>query len=112
MDKIEITKELLKTNNLNLSLKDALTLWWYPDYSTKSNNSRLTSAGCAVISDAMHSFRFDCDLSNTGNDFKKLSKLNTPYYYEIGSITIFSSPLAVMIRMYDSFDRYLELINT
>lgn len=113
MNKVEITQALLDDVNINLSLKDALTLWWYPNYSINKNNARLTKAGMAVLSKAMHTYEFEFEFENTGNCINQLAKLNTPYYVDhSGHIVIFSSPLATMIKMYPNFARYLELLGT
>ena len=111
MDKKAITEAVLKEVKVNYDLDTALKIWWWKNYSGVET-ARLTRAGNAAIGKVMRPFTFDCELANTGNGIKRLEKLKTPFYadFQHKQITIYSEQLATMIRMYDSFDRYLELI--
>lgn len=111
MDKKAITEAVLKEVKSRYDLERALKHWWWRDYSG-NDSARLTKAGNAAISKVMKPFTFKCQLINTGNGIKRMTKLKTPFYanYQDQEITIYSEQLATMIRMYDSFDRYMELI--
>jgi seryl-tRNA(Sec) selenium transferase len=111
MDKKAITEAVLKEVKSRYDLERALNAWWWRDYSG-NNSARLTKAGNAAVSKVMRPYTFDCVLNNTGNGIKRLTKLKTPFYadYQNQQITIYSEQLATMIRMYDSFERYMELI--
>jgi len=112
MDKKAITAAVLEELGVNISFEYALKVWWWRDYGN-NQSARLTSAGNAAVGIVLKPFTFDCTLSNTGAGLKRLVKLRTPFYadYSASQITIYSEQLATMIRMYPSFDRYLELIN-
>ena len=111
MDKKAITEAVLKEVKSRYDLERALKAWWWRSYAG-NNSGRLTKAGNAAVSKVMTPHTFECTLENTGNGLKRLTKLNTPFYadYEYGKITIYSEQLATMIKMYPSFDRYMELI--
>ena len=111
MDKKAITEAVLKEVKSRYDLDRALRAWWWRSY-TGNNSGRLTKAGNAAISKVMRPFTFDCTLHNTGAGIKRLTKLNTPFYADYGNqpVTIYSEQLATMIKMYPSFDRYMELI--
>ncbi len=111
MDKKAITKAILKEVKSRYDLEHAMKAWWWASYSG-NDSARLTKAGNAAVSKVMKAFIFDCTLENTGASIKRLTKLKTPYYadYQNSQITIYSEQLATMIRMYPSFNRYIELI--
>jgi len=111
MDKKAITKAVLEELKVNISLDYAMKIWWWPDYGD-NNSARLTGAGNAAVNKVMTPYTFKCTIENTGAGLKRLVKLKTPFYtdYSADEITIYSEQLATMIKMYPSFDRYLELI--
>jgi hypothetical protein len=111
MDKKAITEAVLSEVKVNYDLETALNIWWWKDYKD-IETARLTRAGNAAVGKVMKPYTFKCELENTGNGMKRLEKLRTPFYadYRNQQITIYSEQLAMMIRMYDSFERYLELI--
>jgi len=112
MDKEAITKAVLEELKVNISLDYAMKIWWWRDYGN-NHSARLTGPGNAAVGKVMTPYTFKCTLENTGTGLKRLIKLQTPFYadYSAEQITIYSEQLATMIRMYPSFDRYLELIN-
>lgn len=111
MDKRAITEEVLKQVKSKYDIDSALKAWWWRDYAGHQQG-RLTKAGHNAVSKVMRPFTFNATIANTGATIKRLSQLQTPYYvdHKEQTITIYSKPLATMIRMYPSFDRYLELI--
>lgn len=111
MDKKAITKAVLKEVTSRYDLERALKAWWWRSY-TGNDNARLTIAGHKAFSKAMTPFTFELELEHTGFTMKRLAKIKTPYYadYKYHQITIYSEQLATMIKMYENFDRYLELI--
>jgi len=112
MDKRTITEEVLKEIDSQYDLESALKSWWWFSYSNV-NSVRLTKAGHAAINQVMKPFVFDCTLNNTGTGIKQLIKLGTPFYadFQNQQITIYSAKLATMIKIYPSFNRYIEIIN-
>lgn len=110
-DKLAITKAVLKVVKSKYDLDRAMKYWWWRGHAG-GKSIRLTKAGNAAISKVMTPHTFDYELLNTGQGIKRLTKLETPYFadYENQQITIYSEKLATMIRMYPSFDRYMELI--
>jgi len=112
MDKEAITKAVLEELKVNISLDYAMKIWWWRDYGNNLS-ARLTGPGNAAVGKVMTPYTFNCTLDNTGAGMKRLTKLQTPFYadYSAEQITIYSEQLATMIKMYPSFDRYLELIN-
>jgi len=111
MDKHAITEAVLDKLNTKLELKQALKAWWYPDYSNNRENARLTTLGFKSISKVMTPYEFEYEFMLTGQNVKQLTALKTPFFLTGQSIIIFSKPLATMIKMYPSFERYMELIN-
>lgn len=111
MDKIAITEAVIKELKSSICPKQALKRWWYPDYSNNTENARLTNIGLKAISKVMTPHHFHYDYAATGNNIKKLSALRTPFFVDKDGIIIFSEQLATMIKMYPSFERYMELIN-
>jgi len=111
MDKKAITEAVLEKVKSRYDVERALRAWWWRSYAS-NDSARLTKAGNAAVSKVMKAFVFDCELMNTGTGMKRLAKLKTPYYadFENQQITIYSEQLATMIKMYPSFDRYMELI--
>jgi len=111
MDKKAITEAVLKELKVNIGLEYAMKIWWWRDYGG-AQSARLTGPGNAAVGKVMTPYTFDCTLDNTGVGLKRLIKLQTPFYadYSAEQITIYSEQLAIMIKMYPSFDRYLELI--
>ena len=111
MDKKAITEAVLEKVKSRYDLERALKAWWWRSYAG-NESARLTKAGNAAVSKVMRPFTFDCTLHNTGAGIKRLTKLNTPFYADYGNqqVTIYSEQLATMIRMYENFDRYIELI--
>ncbi len=111
MDKLTITKEIIKELGLEIEAEHALTFWWWPDSGTVQN-SRLTKPGLQFISKALKGHTFAFEFKNTGFILNKLAKMNTPYYVDNGGIVLFSEKLATAVKLYPSFERYLELLNT
>lgn len=111
MDKKAITEGILKEVNSKYDLERALKAWWWRSYAN-NDNARLTVAGHKAFSKVMRPFTFDLELEHTGTTMKRLAKIKTPYYadYKYHQITIYSEQLATMIKMYPSFERYLDLI--
>jgi len=111
MDKKAITEAVLKEVKSRYDLERALKAWWWRSYA-RNDSARLTIAGHNAVSKAMKPFTFDMELEHTGTTIKRLAKLTVPYYadYKEQKITIYSAQLATMIKMYPSFERYIDLI--
>jgi len=111
MDKKAITEAVLEKVNSKYDVDRALKAWWWRSYAG-NDNARLTTAGHKAFSKAMRPFTFDLELEHTGTTMKRLAKIQTPYFadYQYNQITIYSEPLATMVKMYPSFARYLDLI--
>jgi hypothetical protein len=116
MDKHELTKKLLQEAaeyNLNLTYEEAVRNWWWPVSRLSPGHMRLTNGGSIALSRIVTPYDFPFNFLNTPKQLKMLSKMPVPYYVDYsGKIRIFSKDLAVMITMYENFDRYLELIQS
>lgn len=110
MDKTELTKQLIAQANLHVTFKEAYGSWWWPNNSLNKEHKRLTSAGCNALAKLIKPYHFEFNFSNTPAQLKRLSKLEIPYYVDYKGITIFSPKAVSMVRLYGSFDRYLDLI--
>jgi hypothetical protein len=111
MDKKAITAAVIEEVKSKYDVDRALKAWWWRSYAG-NNNARLTITGHKAFSKAMRAFTFDCELEHTGANMKRLAKLTTPYFadYKDQTITIYSEQLATMIKLYPSFNRYLDLL--
>jgi len=108
--KEEITEQVIEDLELDMKLTNAVKFWWWPDYNY-CENLRLTKPGLTFVQKVVTPYSFEFDFLNTGNMLKQLAKLDTPFYVDREGIVLFSPQLATMVKMYPSFDRYLELIN-
>ena len=113
LDKRAITEEVIKQLGLNINVKQGLAIWWWPDRGrTGVPNPRLTKAGMKAISKIKKPHEFPFDVRPTGNNLKRLMKIQTPFYIDFqGTIIFFSDELATAIIMYGSFDRYVQLLD-
>lgn len=114
MDKKAITAEIINQLGLALPVEQALKLWWWPDgkYNGRAN-PRLSLQGKRVFSKAKQPHQFPYEVRPTGNVYKRLMKLQTPFYIDFkeGHITFFSTQVASAVVMYGSFDRFMELLD-
>ena len=112
MDKHELTESIISELKLPYDLELAYHTWWWPDSNYNPYNVRLTQVGHSILSARLPSYHFDYDFKNTPNELKQFSNMDTPFYItKSDGITLYSNQLATMIKMYDSFERYLQLIN-
>ena len=109
MDKLAVTNEIIHQLKLELDPEHAMRMWFWPDSCGRAN-ARLTKPGLAFISKIAVGYKFDFEFSSTGAILTQLAKMNTAYYVDNGGIVIFSEQVAVIVKMYPSFTRYLELI--
>jgi len=107
--KEEITTIVLTEYNIELSFKKAYSAWWYPDYFSVEN-LRLTSTGFMQIKKIIPVYEFSFIPDNSVNEQLSLSNLEIPFYVGNKKIFIFGESLACMIKLYPTFNRYLEVI--
>jgi len=115
MNKVTLTPLLIEELGLSKewTVLEAYKKWWYPDVS--DTNYRLTAAGMQALKLA-NSYEFDFKFRHTPAELKMLSNLETIYFLDawqgrsIIRIHIFSEKVAVMIKLYGSFQKYLENI--
>lgn len=110
MDKVEFTIAICNELTDPPDIKKALADWWWPTNSFNDGHLRLRLAGKEVLSTLMQPHEFEFLFYNTLKQIKLLGNLRVPYYVQYNSITFFSPGVALMIRLYGSVDRYLELI--
>ena len=112
MDKKAITEEILKELKLNISLEQALKLYWWPDSGVKGRtNLRLTKAGMKALAKVMKPYEFPYEVRPTGNALNQLVKVQSPFYVDFqGTVVIFGEQLASVIILYGSFDRYMDML--
>ncbi len=107
MDKKAITAEIIKELNLTIEPEKALRTFWWPD--SRQNSLRLTKAGLRAMSKVMKPYEFEYEARPTGNNLKRLLKVQSPFYVDFqGTVTIFSEQLANWIILCGSFDKYMQ----
>ena len=112
MDKRELVATIISELKLPYDNELAYHTWFWPDSNNNPYNVRLTKVGHSILSTRLPSYHFDYEFKNLPTELMQLSKMDTPFYVsKQEGITLYSNQLATMVKMYDSFDMYLELIN-
>lgn len=110
----DITRELLETGKFEIDFNMARFNWWWPRSEWNKSHMRLTHVGYKAVSSIMTPYKFPFKVDGSWKTVVLLTtKMTVPYYWDnwhyINYVVIFSPKLAVMIELYGSINRYLEI---